>query len=223
MTAPSPLCTTAPSLGDHARVIKYDPQMQIEAKDVAGRDAYRLLISCLVPRPIAWVSTMDLGDRVNLAPFSFFGGVTTSPPIVMVSVGRRRGHHKDTARNLLVSRECVVHIAHRPLAEQMVATAAEVDHAVDEFDLAGLTKTPSVDVRTPRVAEAAIAMEARLERHMEIGDGPNDVFFLEIVRYHIRDDMVRDGLPDPALLQAVGRLGGASYCDTSAPFDVARP
>jgi flavin reductase (DIM6/NTAB) family NADH-FMN oxidoreductase RutF len=197
--------------------------MEIVASDVQGRDAYRLLISCLVPRPIAWVSTMDLGTRVNLAPFSFFGGVTTSPPIVMVSVGRRRGERKDTARNLLVSREAVVHVCDRPLAKKMVATSADVDHGVDEFELAGLTKAASVDVRPPRVAEAPIAMEARLERHMEIGEGPNDVFLLEIVRYHLRDDVLVDGLPDPARLAAVGRLGGAHYCDTAAPFDVPRP
>ena len=184
--------------------------MQIAARDVRGRDAYRLLIACLIPRPIAWVSTVDLGDRVNLAPFSFFGGVTTSPPTVMVSVGRRRGQHKDTARNLLVSRECVIHICDRPLAEQMVATSAEVDHGVDEFELAGLAKEPAVDVRPPRIAGAAIAMEARLERHMEIGDGPNDLFLLEIVRYHLRDDVLVDGLPDAAALRAVGRLGGAA-------------
>jgi flavin reductase (DIM6/NTAB) family NADH-FMN oxidoreductase RutF len=197
--------------------------MQIEASDVKGRDAYRLLISCLVPRPIAWVSTMDLGQRVNLAPFSFFGGVTTSPPIVMLSVGRRRGERKDTARNILVSREAVVHICDRPLAEKMVATSADVEHGVDEFDLAGLTKVESIDVRPPRVDGAPIAMETRLERHTEIGDGPNDVFLLEIVRYHLRDDVLADGLPDPARLAAVGRLGGPSYCDTAAPFDVARP
>jgi len=197
--------------------------MQIVASDVKGRDAYRLLISCLVPRPIAWVSTVDLGDRVNLAPFSFFGGVTTAPPLVMVSIGRRRGERKDTARNLLVSREAVVHICDRPLAESMVATSAEVEHGVDEFELAGLAKAPSVDVRPPRVADAAIALETRLERHMEIGDGPNDVFLLEVVRYHLRDDVLADGLPDPAKLAAVGRLGGAWYCDTAAPFEVTRP
>ena len=197
--------------------------MEIAAGDLSGRESYRLMIACLVPRPIAWVSTVDLGQRVNLAPFSFFGGVTTSPPIVMVSVGRRRGERKDTARNLLVSREAVVHICDRPLAEKMVHTSAELEHGVDEFDLAGLTKADSVDVRPPRVAEAPIAFEARLERHMEIGAGPNDVFLLEIVRYHLRDDVLVDGLPDPARLAAVGRLGGPSYCDTAQPFDVQRP
>ena len=105
----------------------------------------------------------------------------------------------------------------------MVATSAEVEHGVDEFELAGLTKAESVDMRPPRVADAPIAMEARLERHVEIGDGPNDVFLLEIVRYHLRDDVLVDGLPVPARLAAVGRLGGPAYCDTAEPFDVARP
>ncbi len=196
--------------------------MEIVASDLSGRESYRLMIACLVPRPIAWVSTIDLGSRANLAPFSYFGGVTSSPPIVMVSVGRRRGERKDTARNLLVSRECVIHICDRPLADQMVATSADVDHGVDEFELAGLAKVPAVDVRAPRIAEAAIAMEARLDRHMEIGQGPNDVFLLEVTRFHVRDDVVVDGVPDPAILAAVGRLGGTSYCDTSAPFDIER-
>lgn len=197
--------------------------MEIASGDLSGRESYRLMIACLVPRPIAWVSTMDLGSRANLAPFSYFGGVTSAPPIVMVSVGRRRGERKDTARNLLVSRECVIHIADRPLAEPMVATSADVDHGIDEFELAGLTKVPAVDVRAPRIAEAAIAMEATLERHMEIGSAPNDVFLLQISRFHVRDDVLVDGLPDPARLSAVGRLGGVSYCDTSSPFDVERP
>ncbi len=197
--------------------------METPAAALSPRDAYRLMIACVIPRPIAWVSTVDLGARVNLAPFSFFGGVTSSPPTVMLSVGRRRGAHKDTARNLLVAREAVVHICTRPLAERMVATAAEVEHGVDEFELAGLAKLPSVDVRPPRIAEAAIAMEARLVQHMEIGSGPNDVFLLEIVRFHVADDVLVDGAPDAARLAAVGRLGGSAYCDTSAPFDVARP
>jgi flavin reductase (DIM6/NTAB) family NADH-FMN oxidoreductase RutF len=196
--------------------------MEIIASELSGRESYHLMIACLVPRPIAWVSTIDLGSRANLAPFSYFGGVTSSPPIVMVSVGRRRGERKDTARNLLVSRECVIHICDRPLADKMVATSADVDHGVDEFELAGLAKVPAVDVRAPRIAEAAIAMEARLDRHMEIGQGPNDVFLLEVTRFHVRDDVVVDGVPDPTSLAAVGRLGGTSYCDTSTPFDIER-
>lgn len=197
--------------------------MHVKARKLDPRDAYRLMIACVVPRPIAWISSIDLSGRVNLAPFSFFGGVTSHPPIVMVSIGRRGEEHKDTAKNLIVTGEAVVNIPSRPLAERMVATSAEVPYGTDEFKLAGLTKVASVEVAPPRVGEAAVAMEARVHQHLEIGAGPNDLFLLEILHFHVDDACVRDGLPDPAALAAVGRLGGLSYCDTAAPFEIPRP
>jgi flavin reductase (DIM6/NTAB) family NADH-FMN oxidoreductase RutF len=197
--------------------------MEIDPSTLPARDAYRWLTACLVPRPIAWVSTVDEGGRANLAPFSFFGGLTSDPPTVMVSVGRRRGARKDTGRNLVATREAVVHIAGRALAPRMVATSAEVGPEVDEFDLAGLTKVPARLVRPSRVAQAPIAMEARVTHHVEVGRGPVDVFLLELVRFHVDDALLVDGLPDPARLAAVGRLGGTGYCDTAAPFHLDRP
>ncbi|MHC5010899.1 MAG: flavin reductase family protein [Planctomycetota bacterium] len=197
--------------------------MQIEAAGLSPRESYHLLISVVLPRPIAWMSTVDAEGRPNLAPFSFFGGVTASPPTVMVSIGRRKGRPKDTAANLLATREAVVHVPHRALAERMVATSAEAAADVSEFDLAGLTAAPATDVRPARVEEAAVAMEAVVDRHLEIGDGPVDLFLLRILRFHVADELLVDGLPDPARLRAVGRLGGSLYCDTTAPFAVARP
>lgn len=197
--------------------------MQIDVDDLAPRDMYKLMIACVIPRPIAWVSTVDLSGRCNLAPFSFFGGVTSSPPTLMVSVGRRAGERKDTARNLLATREAVVHVPHRAFAAQMVATSADLGPGDDEFDAAGLTKRPSVTVRPPRIEGAAVAMEAVLRHHQEVGSGPVDLFLLEVVRFHLDDAILVDGLPDPARFAAVGRLGGSSYCDTAAPFSVPRP
>lgn len=197
--------------------------MQIDAADLAPRDAYHLLISCVIPRPIAWVSTLGPAGGANLAPFSFFGGVTSSPPTVMVSVGRRRGERKDTARNLLATGEAVVHIAHRPLAGEMVATSAELPYGEDEFHASGLAKAASVDVSPPRIADAAIAMEARVVHHHEVGDGPVDLFLLEIVRFHLAEEFLSNGLPDAATLAAVGRLGGRRYCDTAGVFEIPRP
>lgn len=197
--------------------------MLVDPATLSGRDAYRMMIACVIPRPIAWASTVDTEGNVNLAPFSYFGGVTTKPMTVMVSIGRRAGAPKDTGANLLATREAVVHIPTRPLAEAMVATSAEAEPHVDELALAGLTPVPSEVVAPPRVAEAAIAMEARLSHHMEVGDGPVDLFLLEVLRLHIDDAFVVDGLPDPARLRAVGRLGGAHYCDTATPFSVERP
>lgn len=197
--------------------------MDIDPRTLSAKEKYLLLISLVVPRPIAWVSTLDEEGRANLAPFSFFGGVTSHPPTVMLSVGPKRGAKKDTAANLLARGEGVVHICHRALAEAMVATSADVAPEVDEFELAGLAKAPSEKVAPPRIAGAAIALESRVERHLEIGTGPNDVFLLEVVHVHVDDDLVVDGLPDPSLLKAVGRLGGSLYCDTASPFAVERP
>lgn len=201
--------------------------MDIAASALAPRDAYRLLCASVVPRPVAWVSTLDAEGRANLAPFSYFNAVTSDPPIVMISVGRTRSRapdgRKDTALNLLATREAVVHIAPRRLAREMVATAADVPHGTDEFDLARLARVASTDVRPPRVAAAPIAMECVLERHVEVGNGPSDLFLLRVVRFHVDDGILRDGLPDAARLDAIGRLGGEEYCASDAVFRVPRP
>lgn len=198
--------------------------MRIDATTLDARGAYRLMIACLVPRPVAWTSTLASDGTPNLAPFSYFGGVCSQPPTVMVSVGRRRsGTRKDTATNLLATREAVIHIPDRAHAQQMVASSAEVGPEVDEFSLVGLTKVASERVKPWRVAEAPIALEVVLERHLEVGAGPVDVFLLRVLLFHLDDALLVDGLPDAAKLLAVGRLGGELYCDTAAPFRVPRP
>ncbi len=197
--------------------------MQIDPASLSPRDAYHLMIACVIPRPIAWTSTVDAEGRPNLAPFSFFGGVTSNPMTVMVSVGRRGGAEKDTGANLKATGEAVVHICTRPLAEEMVATSAEAAPGVSEFALAGLQPAPSTKVKPPRVEGAAVAMEARVAHHLEVGEAPVDLFLLEVVHLHLDPALLVDGRPDPALLRAVGRLGGAGYCDTAAPFEVRRP
>jgi len=197
--------------------------MQIDPAALSPRDAYHLMIACVIPRPIAWTSTVDAEGRPNLAPFSFFGGVTSNPMTVMVSVGRRGGTEKDTGANLKATGEAVVHICTRPLADAMVATSADAAPGVSEFELAGLQAVPSSRVKPPRVEAAAVAMEGRVVHHMEVGQAPVDLFLLEVVHLHLADAMLVDGRPDPARLSAVGRLGGAGYCDTSEPFEVRRP
>jgi flavin reductase (DIM6/NTAB) family NADH-FMN oxidoreductase RutF len=198
--------------------------MQVDTQGLAPGAAYRWMIACLVPRPIAWASTMSAQGEANLAPFSFFGGVSSHPPLVMLSVGRRRdGTRKDTAANLLATREAVLHVPDRTRAAAMVATSAEVAPGVDEFTLAGLARVPSAHVRPARVAGAPLAMEAVLDRHLEVGDGPVDLFLLRVLAFHVDDALLVDGLPDPARLAAVGRLGGEAYCDTTQPFALPRP
>jgi flavin reductase (DIM6/NTAB) family NADH-FMN oxidoreductase RutF len=197
--------------------------MELDPTTLRGPDRYRLLIACLLPRPIAWVSTLSPQGTANLAPFSFFAGVTSHPPTVMLSVARRRDQPKDTSRNLIATGECVIHIPPRALAEAMVATSAEVGPEVDEFALVGLEQALSFAVRPPRVAAAPIAMECRLSQHLQVGTLPTDVFLLEIVHLYVSDEVLDSGLPDPVRLAAVGRLGGEQYCDTHEVFTIARP
>lgn len=198
--------------------------MEVDVSTLAPGAAYRLMIACLVPRPIAWVSTLSPRGVPNLAPFSFFGGVTSDPPLVMVSIGRRRdGSRKDTAANLLALGEAVVHIPDRDRAFAMVQSSAELPPDTDEFEFTALAKLPSTRVRPPRVAAAPIALECVVERHMELGHGPIDAFLLRIVHAHLQDAVLVDGLPDPERLRAVGRLGGERYCDTSSTFELPRP
>ncbi len=200
----------------------YKDGMEVDPGTLSPREAYRFMTACLVPRPIAWVSTLDAEGRANLAPFSYFGGLSSDPPTVMVSVGRRKGVRKDTARNLLATGDAVIHLPSRALAEAMVATSADVPSDVDEFDLARLGKTPAACVRPWRIVGAPIALEARVVAHHEVGRSVNDVFFLEVVRFHVDDAILVDGLPDPARLDAVGRLGGTTYCRTTDLFGIER-
>ncbi len=196
----------------------------IDPAQLDRKARYHLMVACVVPRPVAWTSTISPAGITNLAPFSFFGGISSDPPTVMLSVGRRSdGSHKDTGRNLLETSEAVIHICPRSDGEAMVASSEGLPPETSEIDHLGLPTTASDLVAPPRLAAAAIAMESRRIHHQEVGNGPIDLFLLEVVRFHLREDLLQDGLPDAARLQAVGRMGGSEYCDTGAPFTIDRP
>jgi flavin reductase (DIM6/NTAB) family NADH-FMN oxidoreductase RutF len=145
--------------------------ISIVPDDLAARDAYRLMTSVIVPRPIAWVSTVGIDGTLNLAPFSFYCPVSGKPPTVMFSLGLRADQPKDTLRNVQETGEFVLNVVDESLAEPMNETAGEWPYEVDEFALAGLAAAPSVDVRPPRVAIAPVAMEARVTQiHSRAGD-----------------------------------------------------
>jgi flavin reductase (DIM6/NTAB) family NADH-FMN oxidoreductase RutF len=189
-----------------------------------ARINYQLFVGTVVPRPIAWLGSYSENGTCNLAPFSFFGAVTSAPLTLMVSIGRRKGQRKDSAVNLVHQRQCVVHIPHEPLASVMVATSADVDPDVDEFELVGLASVPSDVMHAPRVPSAAVAFECKVVQHLQMGEGPNDVFFLEAVRVRVADALLgSDGLPDARRWSAVGRLGKNEYCNTSSVFALDRP
>lgn len=202
--------------------------MQIDPAELPTRDVYFHMIATIVPRPIAWISTMDEAGRVNLAPFSYFTGVTSKPPTVCVCVGNRRdGHPKDTAANIERTGAFVVNIVPYPLTEQMVQTSADYDHGVDEMSAVGLTPAPSVKIAPPRVLEAPAQLECTLHQMVPIvheGQITNRMFIGRIELIHLRDEIVdARGFADPAKLDAVGRMGGRSYTRAHQSFPMAKP
>jgi flavin reductase (DIM6/NTAB) family NADH-FMN oxidoreductase RutF len=200
------------------------PTISIVPSSLPPRDAYRIMTGLIVPRPIAWVSTVGADGSSNLAPFSFFNGVAGNPPTLMISIGQRNSAPKDTLRNIQETGEFVVNLVSSGLVEAMNITAGEYEYEVDEFALAGITKCASVDVRPPRVADALAAMECRLLTLIPIEGSTYTMVLGRIVRYHLRKDLVRaDGSVDPARLQPVGRLSGDEYALLGESFMMKRP
>lgn len=197
--------------------------MQFDLEDPGGFDPYVLVTHMITPRPIAWVSTLGPEGIVNLAPFSYFGVVSDEPVILMLSIGRRDGVPKDTAHNLLSCGEAVVHVVEEALFEPMVLSSKELPPDQSELSLVGLSTVASTRVAVPRLARASMALECKLLRHMEVGNEPNDVFFLRAICAHVADAAMSDGLPDATRLRVVGKLGGASYAVTEFTRAMKRP
>ncbi len=201
--------------------------MMLDFGQLQTRDAYQWMIATILPRPIAWVSTISAEGKTNLAPFSFFQGVTANPPTLMfVPVNNRQGHKKDTVRNIEAVPEFVVNLVSRELAEQMNACASLLPYGESEFEKFGIAAAASQHVRPPRVAAAPVAFECTLHQIVSIGEGPlaANVIFGRIHAAHIRDDVLgADGRPDAGKLDLIGRLGGEDYTTTRERFTIERP
>ncbi|HWP84186.1 MAG TPA: flavin reductase family protein [Terriglobia bacterium] len=207
--------------------------MDVRPQEMAPREFYRLLIASVVPRPIAWVSTIDQQGVPNLAPFSFFNALCGTPPLLAFCPGIRakelreaRGTGvKDTLRNVRETGEFVVNVVPRSLAEQMNLTAGEYEASVDEFDVAGLTKRPSRLVRAPQVAESPVSFECTVVQILDFGTEKAGASLVigEIACVHLAEEVLRDGRIDGQLLDLVGRMGGNQYCTTRERFEMERP
>ena len=198
--------------------------MELKISEAKLKDITSVLYRILIPRPIAWVSTKSRNGIDNLAPFSFYGGVTANPPIVSLGIGRRKGKHKDTAQNIIDTEECVIHLTSVELSEKMVLTSAELPPDEDEFEVAGINKRDSVDVKPPIIKEAQIAMEGKLYEHIEVGNSPGDMMLIEIIRIHIDDSILDErGKPDVTKIDPLARLGGRKYASLNEAWDIVRP
>jgi len=195
--------------------------MILDPQSVPTPDLYRFLISAVVPRPIAFVSTMSADGHTNLAPFSYFNAVSSRPPLVSISINDRADDPKDTLRNIRETREFVVNVVTESILDAMVRTAGEWPQEVSEFGPSGLTPVPSERVRPPYVAESPLQLECVL--HREIALGNSFLVVGEVVLARVRDEMLTDGRVDPAKLAPVGRLGGELYAPLGPVLKRARP
>lgn len=180
--------------------------MDFDLTALEPRDRYFLLTAAVVPRPIAWVSSLDAAGRRNLAPFSYFNLCSATPPILHFTTTTGR---KDSRDNVLNSEEFVVNIVTAPVAQAMRVSSAAFPPESDEFDWAGVSGEASVCVKPPRVAEASIALECRLRQVLQMGEGT--MCFGDILHARVDAGVWRDGRIDPSLLQPIGRLSGMNY------------
>ena len=196
---------------------------------MSPREAYALLISCVAPRPIAWVSTCAPDGRVNLAPFSFFNAGGANPVSVVFSCTNfRDGRPKDTLRNVHATGEFVVNIAPYWLAEQMNQTSFEYENGDSEFEQVGLTRAPSLYVQPPRVAESPIAMECKLFQVVAHGAGAVAANYVigEVLCFHIAETLLTpEGIVDNLVADYIGRMGESWYVRATpeAMFRLNRP
>jgi flavin reductase (DIM6/NTAB) family NADH-FMN oxidoreductase RutF len=200
--------------------------MKFDPREMDAQRVYKLMAGVIVPRPIGWTSTITPDGRDNLAPFSFFMMITSSPPHLAISIGARAGETKDTLRNIRTAGDFVINIVSADIGQQMAITAAEWPPDVDEFEKAGLTAVASDVVKARRVAESPANLECVARQIFPVGGPPYGAHLVigEVVRLHVRDDLLleneRIDLPN---LHAVGRLTGDWYCSTEEQYQLFRP
>lgn len=203
--------------------------MEIDPLSLSVADRYKLLIGSVVPRPIAFVSTVSPDGAPNLAPFSFFTGVGSNPlTLIFCPSNKPDGSEKDTLRNCAPApggvNQFVVNIVAESYVRPAVACSEPLDYGESEFALSGLTPAPSVKVRPPRVAESPVAFECETTEILRLNPGApggGNVVLGRVVHIFVRDDLINDRWHvDPEKLAAVGRMAGITYCTTRERFEV---
>ena len=199
--------------------------MLFDFKDIPSKECYKLLVSTVTPRPIAWVVSQDAKGVLNAGAFSFFNAFSGDPPVVGIGVGSHKpGRPKDTRVNILETGQFVVNLVSEKNAEQMNITSIEFESDVNELEQAGLTPLPSVRVKPPRIAESPVAMECELMQIVELGE--SGLVLGRVLAMHIQDEMVLDAASyyiDTPKLKLIGRMHGRGwYARTSDLFEMPR-
>lgn len=200
--------------------------ISINPETLTERENYKLMIGSIVPRPIAFVTSLTEDGILNGAPFSYFNIVTANPPMISISVQRRNGQMKDTTRNIATQKNFVVHIVDETNVEQINETAATLSPYESEVDKANLTKVPSEVVKTPGIKEAKVRFECTLVKVVELGaanDVSTDLIIGKIVKMHFDNAVYNDGKIVYRELNAVSRLAGNDYAKIGDIFTIERP
>ena len=198
--------------------------MLIDPEAESASFVYATMIRAITPRPIAWVSTVSPAGVTNLAPFSYFSGICSSPAALMFSpVNRPDGSPKDTLVNIRSNGEFVVNVVPFSIAQAMVETAGDFQYETSEFSEVGLTPTPSQKVHPPGVLESPIQFECEVIQIVPVGEGPlaANIIIGKIVLMNIADNILdKDQKIDQAKLDTIGRMGGRSYSRTTDRFEL---
>jgi flavin reductase (DIM6/NTAB) family NADH-FMN oxidoreductase RutF len=185
--------------------------MSIHAHHLTPEATYRLMSGIVVPRPIAWITSLSESGVVNLAPFSCFTFVSNKPPLLGINIGRKAGRHKDTGANIHALREFVVNIGDASQLVDIHESSAEHAPDVSEAELLGLAVLPAETVRVPRLADVPVSMECKLERVISFGDTGAEFFVGEVTVFHLREGLLHEGKVDTRALNPVCRIGGPNY------------
>lgn len=201
--------------------------MVIDPSAAGPQNTYKLMVGVIVPRPIAFVSTVSAGGVLNLAPFSFFTAVSANPPVVAFSpmVRGSDAQRKDTLHNIEATGEFVVNVVSEDFAVQMNLCSPEFPPEIDEFVVSSLTPIPSDLVAPPRVKESRVNMECRLLQVVHVSPKPlgGSLVLGEVLRFHVSDEIFDDYRIDPDGLRPIGRMGGPTYTRTTDRFNLERP
>lgn len=200
--------------------------IKILPNSISERDNYKLLIGSVIPRPIAFVTSQSEKKIVNAAPFSFFNIVSSNPPMLSVSIQRKAGEMKDTARNIKATKQFVLHIVDDATVAEINKTAANLPADESEIELTNLTLVPSSEIDVPAIQESKIRFECELVQAIELGDGDNigcDLIIGRILAYHFDEAVYMEGKIDPHTLNAISRLAGNDYARIGDIFTIERP
>ena len=201
--------------------------MKFDPSEISFTEVHKLMIGSIVPRPIAFVSTLSKNGKNNIAPFSYFNGVCSRPPTIMFAPARRGwdGKEKDTLINIRDNNQFVINIVSESFAEQMVMCSTDFDSDVDEFEISGLNPVQSNKVSPPRLLESKISYECELNQIVEIGKGDAGSGFIvigTIVLFHIDDDVYDNGHILLDRLEPLGRLAGNQYTRPNNNLEIIR-